>query len=289
MARPFGCALLRKVSTSVVIPSFNRASVLPRAINSVLGHCGPDVEVIVVDDASVDDTRDVVRRMFDDRIRYIRLQKNRGGGGARNVGVDHARGDYIAFLDSDDEWLPHHLQNSIGLLEDDGLDGVFSSFFVERNGIKTVYACARIGGGQSLPEYILGAGGGDPRSSTLVFRVAALRAVRFDESLRKQQDWDLAIRFAKTHQLGVKPDPSVILHVDAGDRMSAQTNPEATRFFLDRYANEIGATTSARVYTRLMYRALRDGDVSDFYSHCRKTPGQTFALPVSGRRLRCLS
>jgi hypothetical protein len=94
-----------ELSLSVVIPTFNRAHLIPRAIRSVLSQLRAEDELIVVDDGSTDHTESVVTGFGDRRIRYIQ-QTNRGAGAARNRGVREATRDLIAFLDSDDEWLP---------------------------------------------------------------------------------------------------------------------------------------------------------------------------------------
>lgn len=91
---------------SVVIPTYNRAGVLGRAITSVLSQTFPDLECIVVDDGSTDQTVVLVERFQDPRLRLLRLPVNKGGGHARNVGIQAARGELLAFLDNDDEWLP---------------------------------------------------------------------------------------------------------------------------------------------------------------------------------------
>ena len=89
---------------SVVIPTWNRAQLVGDAIRSVLAQGA--VEVILVDDASTDSTVEMVEREFGDRIRLLRLEHRRGSGGARNAGARLARGEFVAFLDSDDVWLP---------------------------------------------------------------------------------------------------------------------------------------------------------------------------------------
>ena len=88
---------------SVVIATYRRAHLLSRAIDSVLNQTFTDFELLVVDDASPDDTELVVRAYGDGRVRYVRCARIRGGAGARNVGVRQARGEFIAFLDDDDE------------------------------------------------------------------------------------------------------------------------------------------------------------------------------------------
>src|SRR5262249_13181427 len=100
---------------SVVIPVYNRADTLSRVLRSVLAQTFQDFEIVVVDDGSKDDPKSVCDSFHDPRIRYLR-QENRGGGAARNAGIDAARGRFVAFLDSDDEFLPQHLERMHRLL-----------------------------------------------------------------------------------------------------------------------------------------------------------------------------
>lgn len=94
---------------SVIIPTYNRAGRIGEAIESVIAQTGRDWELIVIDDGSTDDTEEVVRSFGDDRIRYVR-QENRGVSASRNVGIEKAKGELIAFLDSDDRWEPRKLE-----------------------------------------------------------------------------------------------------------------------------------------------------------------------------------
>jgi len=94
---------------SVIIPTYNRRHVLPRSIESVLAQNEPDFELIVVDDASSDDTQSYLSNLADSRIRVISSERNLGSSGARNLGIEAARADIVAFLDSDDAYLPNRL------------------------------------------------------------------------------------------------------------------------------------------------------------------------------------
>ena len=94
---------MKKVS--VILPTYNRAHTLKRAIDSVLAQDYPDLELVVVDDCSIDNTQEMVSFIKDNRLRYVRLPENKGVAVARNTGLGYATGEYIAFLDSDDEWL----------------------------------------------------------------------------------------------------------------------------------------------------------------------------------------
>ena len=102
-------------TVSVIIPTYNRAHLVDRAIQSVLNQTYKDFELIIVDDGSTDNTEDIIKEFQkkDERIKYIRHEENRGGSAARNTGIKAAKGEYIAFLDSDDEWLPIKLGRQI--------------------------------------------------------------------------------------------------------------------------------------------------------------------------------
>jgi len=108
---------VKQPNVSIVIPAYNRGSLLPRALNSVLRQTVSDWEVLVVDDGSIDDTPEVVRHLtprFGGRLRYLR-RPHLGASAARNTGIDRARGRFVAFLDSDDEFLPTKLERQLAL------------------------------------------------------------------------------------------------------------------------------------------------------------------------------
>ena len=116
---------------TVVTPTYNRKKTILTAINSVLTQTYTDFELIVVDDGSSDDTRSVVTGLGDLRIQY-QWQPNGGGSKARNVGIDAARGKYIAFLDSDDKFLPNKLERVLHVTANHSADVYYSSIIVDR-------------------------------------------------------------------------------------------------------------------------------------------------------------
>jgi glycosyltransferase involved in cell wall biosynthesis len=106
-------------AVSIILPTYNRAAFLPEALDAIRQQQWTDWELIVVDDGSTDDTADVVHKLtahWPQPVQYI-YQENQGAYGARNTGLDLARGRYIAFYDSDDLWLPHHLRECVEALE----------------------------------------------------------------------------------------------------------------------------------------------------------------------------
>lgn len=125
---------------TVVIPAYNRAGLLPRAIRSVHAQSYTNWELIVVDDGSTDDTAEVVRAMAPAiGIRYIRQDPNRGVGAARNAGIAAANGEIISMLDSDDEYLPEHLRSRVDILINDHIDLLAGGVIIEGNPLTVDY------------------------------------------------------------------------------------------------------------------------------------------------------
>ena len=181
-------------STSVILPSYNRAHLLDRAISSVLAQTAPDLELIVVDDHSTDRTREVVESFADERVRYLRTERRRGAAAARNVGIDRASGEFVAFVDSDDEWLPEKLERQLG------------AFVASGPRVALVYGARRLDdrgtdrhpSGDVLEALLVGNFIG---TGQILVRSECLRTVgAFDERLPSAQDWDLWIRLAERYR-----------------------------------------------------------------------------------------
>lgn len=105
---------------SVILPTYNRGAILAEAIESVLYQTYRNIELIIVDDGSRDNTVEVLRSLNDSRIRVVRHEKNKGAYCARNAGIHLARGRYIAFQDSDDRWVASKLREEVDLIQDSG-------------------------------------------------------------------------------------------------------------------------------------------------------------------------
>ncbi|HVV29051.1 MAG TPA: glycosyltransferase [Rhizomicrobium sp.] len=207
---------------SVIIPVYNRAAALRTAIASVLAQTCPDFEIVVVDDGSRDDPRAVVEAFADPRLRFIR-QDNAGGGAARNTAIDAARGRFIAPLDSDDVFLPHHLASMRALLE--GTSGVvgYARMRVDRGAGRVFLKPPRaIRPGEDMASYLLCDRGFVPTITVVVEREAA-RRIRYDEDLRTAEDTDFAVRlFLAGHTFRMLEAPSAVwMDVHNPDRASA--------------------------------------------------------------------
>jgi len=214
---------------SVVIPTYNRASVIGRAIGSVLSQTCQDFEVIVVDDGSSDDTAAMVAAFADPRIRYIR-QDNRGGGAARNAGIDAAIGRFVAPLDSDDEFLPQHLERMKRVLENTANVVGYARIVVDRGNGRTLVKPPRaIRPGENMATYLLCDRGFVPTPTTVV-ECSVARRVRYSETLRFGEDTDFALRlFLEGCRFVMVEEAGAIWH-DVQDPKRTSANRKGTRF-----------------------------------------------------------
>lgn len=178
---------------SVVIPVYNRAAELRLAIESVRAQSFQDFEIIVVDDGSRDNPQEVIESFRDRRLHFIR-QPNAGGGAARNRGIDETHGRFVAFLDSDDVFLPHHLASMHLLLKDTQDIAGYARVWVDRGqGPAFLKPPRAIRPAEDMAMYLL-CDRGFTQTSTMVVPCEAARRVRFNEHLRAAEDTDFAIR-----------------------------------------------------------------------------------------------
>jgi glycosyltransferase involved in cell wall biosynthesis len=182
---------------SAIVTTFNSSDTVLRSIESIQAQTLSDLEIVVVDDASQDDTIDVIQSVDERRLRLVRNARNRGIGGAKNVGVENARGQYVAFLDSDDTWETDKLERQLPAISAEGSAPLaFSAFWVHRAGTdKTVCRRPRRYGNW-LQSILMG----ETLSlgSTLLATKQCFETVGgFDESLRRLQDRDWTLRYLR--------------------------------------------------------------------------------------------
>ena len=217
---------------SVVMPVYNRAHLVERAVRSALEQSETDLEVIVVDDGSTDGTAQVVEAIEDPRVILVR-QANAGHAAARNQGIQRARGEYVAFLDSDDEYLPGALATIRRAFEDEPHAG-FALM-----GKRMVTDDSRGSTVQELPWEPLGGDlylgllsslrGGIPNGLTV--RRQVLETVGgFDENLRAAVDKDLIFRLARQVRCVQRPDVVVACHLHRGPRVTNDRRGKAQAY-----------------------------------------------------------
>ncbi len=222
---------------SVVLPVYNRAHVIGDALRSVLAQTERDFEVLVIDDGSHDHPRPVIEALGDPRIRYVR-QANAGGGAARNTGIDMARGRFIAFLDSDDEFLPHHLAAMRERLEGTQLLVGYARVVVDRGEGRVFLKPPRpVRIGESMASYFFCDRGFVP-TSTIVAPAEIAREIRFHENLREAEDTDFAVRLSLAGCRFVMAEEPAAVWKDRHDPDRLSAGRDMTRFALWLEANK---------------------------------------------------
>lgn len=217
---------------SVVIPTYNRAHLVSRAIRSALAQDYPALEVIVVDDGSTDNTHEVLSRF--DSIRSIRFEINRGGAIARNAGIEAANGQFVAFLDSDDEWLPEKTRRQMDLLlGSHGTGAVYCRHFAHDDASGTRVETFPTLYRDSIREALFSGECPHTVSLFLVRREALMDAGGFDPSLAGFQDTDLWIRLSERWDFDAVDEALVVVHSHSGVRVT--TDPQARERALDAF------------------------------------------------------
>ncbi len=203
-----------KPLVSVIVPTYNREKLIPQAIDSVLAQTYKNWELIIVDDRSTDGTKELVKKYIekDNRIKYILNTHNQGPSGARNQGLEIAKGEYIAFLDSDDVWRKNHLKDAIWFFKNSKVDFIFAD--CEEKGIlqnKIISDCSDLVEFRlSIPHRVI-------KKDFIIYKKSIFREIlknnfittqttvikkkkiniRFDENLKNGEDGDFWMRFIK--------------------------------------------------------------------------------------------
>ena len=198
---------------SVIMPTYNRSRLIPRAIKSVLDQDFTKFELIVVSDGSTDQTADVVRSFSDKRIRFIEKAENHGAPTARNTAIKASQGRYIAFLDDDDEWLPQKLDKQVKVFEKVSTNTgvVYTAYWYERNGKKNLMPNGVKKPSGNIHDQLL-SGNFVTTSAAMVRREGFDQVGLFDEDMPRLQDWELFIRMSRTYFFEYIDEPMLVLH-----------------------------------------------------------------------------
>jgi glycosyltransferase involved in cell wall biosynthesis len=203
------------IDVSVIIPAHNRERLIERALSSVLAQTYSGLEVIVVDDGSLDGTSQKVLALRDEdsRIRLLKHSANLGAQAARNKGSRAAKGRWLAFLDSDDQWLPDSLEKRLYMAEEKSVEVVHSDCYVVRQkGEAFQLFSVPPFKGKTYRDLLKRPG---PFFQGLLITKKALEGIGYlDETIVSYQEWDTAIRLAEKYEFEFVPDPTFIYYCD---------------------------------------------------------------------------
>lgn len=225
---------------SVVIPMFNRANVIKRAIDSVLGQTYQDFEIVVVDDGSTDDSVTVVKSYNDKRIRLIH-QENSGATAARNNGISNSYGTYVSFLDSDDYWFDNMLAEQLKTYNSDNEIGfVYSNVNYNVNG-KHYPFNRPLGIFGDIYADVLKQGYLAPTSVISAKRDLLIKVGMFDSHLPASQDDDMCFKLSKYTKVGYIPKVMALMYFDTDNRISDSKAKVANGWWMlwNKYASDV--------------------------------------------------
>ncbi len=211
---------------SAVITTHNRVGLLVKAIESVKAQTYSDIEIIVVDDASDDDTERICRNTKG--INYIRINKeeSKGGNHARNIGIKNANGEYIAFLDDDDRWKPNKIEKQVKILENNKDIGmVYTGLYVdtEKKNFNYVILFDENARGNLVEKGLFW----KPicSTSTMIVRKSILEEIDyFDENVRYWQEYELSLRLIQKCKVELINEPLVIYRKSLNDKKQLTNN-----------------------------------------------------------------
>lgn len=265
---------------SVILPSFNRGSVLPRAIESVLAQTESNLELIVVDDGSCDDTQALIAGIEDPRIRSVRGDRNRGANWARNRGIERARASLVSFLDSDDVYLPNKVEAVLALLAArPHVDLLVDSFVCRDRKAKPEQKTRKINPrfctGQTFRSGLFERRISKATTALTVRKQALFEVGLFDEALARRQDLDIVLRLSRSH---VCETTDAVLWEKHGSADAISNDPttflEASIAICDRHPEYLTQHADA------LYRDLR----SHFSKLLKQRRWKTFAIDASRYR-----
>ena len=247
-------------SISVVIPAYNRANTIRRCLDSILAQTILPLEILVVDDCSTDATYHLVESYNDPRIRCMALDKNSGAQAARNFGIKKSKGEWIAFQDSDDEWLPGKLERQIEALSERQFD---PWVVVHTNAL--CRGMSRTRGALELPivegadvYHLLLTKPGPLFPGLIVSRLALDRINFLDENIRSYQEWDTSIRLARYCRFVFLRETLFIYNLDTNDSISNERAREISGYqqVIDKFKEEIIRECGKTVWENHLYIQL---------------------------------
>lgn len=273
------------IKISVVIPTHNRAKTIRYCLESVLKQTFSQFEIIVVDDCSIDNTLEIVKSFRDDRIRLIQLPFNQGAQAARNMGIKNAVGNYIAFLDSDDVWLPEKLELQIMEISKRTNPCVVHCgawVFIEEKNEKKIYNIVKLNG--FVYKDLLTAPG--PLYPCMLAPKECFERIGFlDENVPAYQEWDTSIALAKHYEFIFIDKPLMIYHLHSGETISKDKIREAEgwRYIVEKYKDEIvnnvGNKVLARHYSQIGMLYYKAGEFRRAKTYFCKSFHEDFKNP----------
>lgn len=240
---------------SVIIPTYNRKKVLQKAVLSVKNQTFKNWELLIVDDLSTDKTKVLINNKYKncENIHFIERSQSRkkGANACRNIGIENAKGEFIAFLDSDDKWKPDHLKNCLQFAKNKKqFHGSYSNKIVKLGNLLYESLSRKKRENESYFEFLLG--NGHAQTSTYFLKRNAAEHVRFNEELQRHQDYDFFVRFGEKFEWYFNPSNQVVFSQDLQKNYS-KMNFNSYILVYDKYKDLIINPEIKTKYLKKMY------------------------------------
>lgn len=270
------------IMVSCVIPTYKRSDTLSRAIDSVLAQSYDNLEVLVVDDnergtKESEAVKKLVGNYTDNRVKYVDQPKHINGAEARNAGVRASKGEYVAFLDDDDEWHPEKIEKQMAFIQSHpGVDGVSCLYNEYQDGVIfhscPPYTC------EGIHKKIFSREVAVFTSTVLLNKEKLLKSGLFDTNLMRHQDLQLLLDFTKVNKMNVLPEYLVKLHSDSAiNRPSLEKLEKIKTMFFDSVSSQLALYSKkeqkeikAAHYFELAFAAMKEKKIGKFIHYIAK-------------------
>lgn len=250
---------------SVIIPYYNNMETIELTIKSVLKQTYPHFEILLVDDGSDTIINPIISRINDPRLFYHKLEHNNANV-ARNYGINLSKGEYIAMLDADDQWMNNHLEDCLNSIRKLKCTGLYGSLLIKSNGQYRTINATIPDKTESMVNYLLRTGYG-AQTSTLFMTSASAKKILFDPTLNRHQDYDFVVRYNKQFLILPKTDPTVVY-------LSFQANSKidfhSCIAFIKQNKKDINPMIYNKYHLNMLNLALKVSAHPDIIRHYRK-------------------
>lgn len=260
---------MEKDLVSIIMPTYNREKTIKRALDSLLSQTYSNIEMIIIDDGSSDNTNEIINSYTDKRINYIKLTKNMGANYARNYGISVAKGKYITFQDSDDEADINKIEDLVNFTNNNSCDIVFCNVRVKKKNKYKVLIKKQINENEVLEKLLWG---NFISIEGLFLKRSILKDITFDDNLLRFQDWDLIIRLAQKYSIKHyhKELTTVYVQNDSITRDNSK-GIKALKQILQKYDNLFNKKQKAKIYCRIgMFYARNNENANDWFKKAYK-------------------
>lgn len=253
---------------SIIIPVFNREKLIERTLESVQNQTYTNWECVVVDDGSSDNTLNVIAS-FVNRDKRFQIISHHHLGNAnilRNIGINKAKGKYIAMLDSDDEFMPNHLSRRLSKIEEWGCDGIVGSYLLNDGKQLTEKKVVKLNLDNILNELL--SGKGVAQTSSHFYKTKCFKKLQWDENLLRHQDYDLIFRFQQLFYLKSDPKPTIIVNYD--NHSNKMIDFKSCIGFLEKQKNNINEKALGFYSMNMLIRSVRLGANKKIVNYYKK-------------------